>query len=105
MSNKLEPFPLADINQVIHAPARLIILTYLYVVESADYVFLMRQSGLSWGNLASHLNKLEEAGYVEIVKNFTGKKPHSMVSLTLTGRNAFRAYKRHMQHVLNELPD
>ncbi|HEY5731063.1 MAG TPA: transcriptional regulator, partial [Anaerolineales bacterium] len=53
-----ELHPLADIDQIIHAPARLMVLTYLYVVESADYVFLMRLTGLTWGNLATHLNKL-----------------------------------------------
>jgi len=77
-----EKHPLSDIDQMIHAPARLMMLSYLYVVESADYVFLMRQTGLTWGNLSTHLTKLEEAGYVEIEKEFRGKKPHTTVSLT-----------------------
>jgi DNA-binding MarR family transcriptional regulator len=97
--------PLAEIDQVIHAPARLMVLTYLYVVESADYVFLLRLTGLTWGNLATHLNKLEEAGYVTITKTFKGKKPHSTVSLTEQGRAAFREYKSSMQQVLDDLPD
>jgi DNA-binding MarR family transcriptional regulator len=97
--------PLADIDQVIHAPARLMILTYLYVVESADYVFLLRLTGLTWGNLSTHLSKLEEAGYVKVTKTFKGKKPHSTVSLTEQGRAAFRAYKESMQQVLDDLPD
>ena len=58
--------PLADIDRVIHEPARLMILAYLYVVESADFLFLMRQTGLTGGNLSSHLSKLEAAGYVDI---------------------------------------
>jgi DNA-binding MarR family transcriptional regulator len=97
--------PLADIDQVIHAPARLMVLTYLYVVESADYVFLLRLTGLTWGNLATHLSKLEEAGYITITKTFRGKKPHSTVSLTDEGRAAFREYKQSMQQVLDDLPD
>ena len=97
--------PLADIDQVIHAPARLMVLTYLYVVESADYVFLMRLTGLTWGNLATHLARLEEAGYIVIKKAFKGKKPHSTVSLTEQGRAAFRKYKHSMQQVLDDLPD
>lgn len=99
------PHPLAEIDQVIHAPARLMILTYLYVVESADYVFLMRQTGLTWGNLATHLGKLEEAGYVAMTKEFIGKKPHTTVSLTPEGRQAFSGYKRQMKKVLDDLPD
>ncbi|MGD8967624.1 MAG: transcriptional regulator [Anaerolineae bacterium] len=97
--------PLADIDQIIHAPARLMVLTYLYVVESVDYVFLKNVTGLTWGNLATHLSKLEEAGYVAIEKGFQGKKPHTMIHLTDEGRAAFRAYKQSMQQVLDDLPD
>ena len=64
---------LADINLLIHAPARLTILSILYVIESADMVFLLRQTGLTWGNLSTHLSKLEEAGYNQIDKSFKGK--------------------------------
>jgi DNA-binding MarR family transcriptional regulator len=96
---------LADIDQIIHAPARLMVLTYLYVVESVDYVYLMNLTGLTWGNLSTHLGKLEEAGYIEIQKEFQGKKPHSTICLTTQGRQAFRAYKQSMQQVLDDLPD
>lgn len=95
---------LTGIDPVVHAPARLMILSYLYVVDSADYVFLMRLTGLTWGNIAAQLGKLEEAGYVEIEKSFNGKKPRSTVRLTDTGRNAFREYRRLMRQVLDDLP-
>lgn len=97
--------PLADIDQVIHSSARLMILVHLYVVESLDYVFLKNQTGLSWGNMATHLNKLEQAGYISVKKGYKGKKPHTMIRLTPQGREAFRDYKRSMQHVLDDLPD
>lgn len=100
-----ELHPLADIDQIIHAPARLMVLTYLYVVESANYVFLMRLTGLTWGNLATHLNKLEEAGYVEVQKSFNGKKPQSILRMTEQGRAAFKAYKKSLRQVLDDLPD
>jgi DNA-binding MarR family transcriptional regulator len=100
-----ELHPLADINQVIHASARLMVLTYLYVVESADYVFLMRMTGLTWGNLSTHMARLEEAGYIEMLKEFKGKKPHTKIKLTEKGRAAFREYKKSMQQVLDDLPD
>jgi DNA-binding MarR family transcriptional regulator len=100
-----ELHPLADIDQVIHAPARLMVLAYLYVVESADYVFLVRLTGLTWGNLSTHLTRLEEAGYIAIDKEFKGKKPHTTISLTKQGRAAFREYKKSMQAVLDDLPD
>lgn len=97
--------PLADIDQIIHAPARLRIFMMLYVVESLDYVFLKNQSGLSWGNLATHLGKLEEAGYIKIQKGYQGKKPHSMIELTMQGRAAFREYKSTFQQLLDDLPE
>ena len=96
---------LVNIDQIIHAPARLTVLTYLYVVESVDFVFLKNMTGLTWGNLSTHLSKLEEADYVTIEKKFKGKKPHTMIRLTDKGRAAFREYKQNMQQVLDDLPD
>ena len=97
--------PIANIDRTIHAPARLMILACLYVVESADFTFLMRQTGLTWGNLSSHLTKLEAAGYVEIQKEFVNRKPHTMLHLTEEGRAAFQEYRLSMKGVLDDLPD
>lgn len=96
---------LTDIDPLIHASARLMILTYLYVVDSADFVFLKNMTGLTWGNLSTHLSKLEDAEYVEIEKTFKGKKPHTMVQMTEKGRSAFQVYKERMKQVLDTLPD
>jgi DNA-binding MarR family transcriptional regulator len=95
---------LIEIDRVIHEPARLLITAHLYVVESADYVFLMQSTGLTWGNLSSHLSKLEAAGYVEITKEFIERKPHTMVKLTPEGRTAFDDYRRQMKALFDDLP-
>jgi DNA-binding MarR family transcriptional regulator len=100
-----ELHPLADLDRVIHSPARLMMMTYLYVVESVDFIFLMRLTGLTWGNLSSHLSKLEEAEYVNIEKQFIQKKSHTMVSLTDKGSQAFREYKQLLLQVLTDLPE
>ena len=97
--------PLADIDQIIHAPARLRILMMLYVVESLDYVFLKNQTNMSWGNLATHLNKLEDAGYISVNKGYQGKKPQSQIHLTPRGRTAFRDYKNKLKQILDDLPE
>jgi DNA-binding MarR family transcriptional regulator len=99
----VELHPLADLDRTIHAPARLMIMTYLYVVESADFIFLMNLTGLTWGNLSSHLSKLEEAEYVEIDKTFKGKRAHTMIRLSEKGREAFQQYKKSMEEVLGGL--
>jgi DNA-binding MarR family transcriptional regulator len=100
-----DPVPLINIDRLVHEPARFTIMAHLYVVESADFIFLMHQTGLTWGNLSSHLSKLEAAGYVAIEKEFLGKKPHTMLRLTKEGRAAFEQYRQSMKQVLDELPE
>ena len=103
MSNQSKPE--ISIDRMIHEPARLLITAHLYVIESADYVFLMQNTGLTWGNLSSHLSKLEGAGYVEITKEFIERKPHTMVQLTEPGREAFDTYRRQMKSLFEDLPE
>lgn len=93
---------LANIDRVIHEPARLIIMAYLYMVEGADFLFLMQQTGLTFGNLSSHMKKLEETGYIEVQKEFVDRRPHTMLKLTKSGREAFKVYKKQMRHLFME---
>lgn len=93
--------PLAEIDRVIHEPARLLLVATLSVVESADFLFLMNQTHLTRGNLSSHLSKLQAAGYVEIKKEFVEKIPRTLLRLTEEGRNAFVQYQQKMQQVLD----
>ena len=91
---------IAGIDRLIHEPARLMIMAHLYVIESADFLFLMRQTGLTAGNLSSHTSKLEAAGYIEVMKEFVGRKPHTMLRLTDAGRGAFHEYREGMMQIL-----
>ena len=93
--------PLAELDRIIHEPARLLLVATLSVVESADFLFLMNQTQLTRGNLSSHLSKLEAAGYVEIKKEFVEKIPRTLLRLTEEGRNAFVQYRQKMQQVLD----
>lgn len=92
-----EPF-----DKFIHEPSRLKIIAQLYVIESEDFIALKVQTGLTWGNLSSHISKLEEKGYVNVKKEFKGKKPRSWASLTSKGRTAFEEYIKSMQGFLTE---
>ncbi len=96
---------LAEIDRLIHEPARLSLVALLYVIESADFTFLMNQTGLTWGNLSAHMSKLEEAGYIEVEKTFKGKRPNTLLRLTVKGREAFQGYRQKMKQVLDELPE
>jgi len=95
--------PIKSFDRLIHEPARLLIMAHLYVVESADFLFLMRQTGLTWGNLSSHMSRLEAAGYIEVEKGFVGKKPNTRLHLTEEGRAAFEEYRRGMRQVFEDL--
>jgi DNA-binding MarR family transcriptional regulator len=95
--------PISDIDPLIHAPTRLKIMAYLSIVESADFTFLMRQTGLTRGNLSVNLRKLEEAGYVRITKEFVDRIPRTLIRLTNDGRQAIQTYRENMQTVLNDL--
>ena len=99
-----EVLPLTTVDKVIHEPARLNIMAHLYVIDSADFLFIMRQTGLTFGNLSAHMSKLEAAGYIKIMKDFKGKKPHTMLKLTEKGRQAFEVYKKNMTQFFEELP-
>ena len=83
---------MTDLDRVIHEPARLRILTILTGVDVADFSFLLEALGLTKGNLSSHMDKLERAGYVEVIKSFNGKIPHTDFRLTPAGRDALAAY-------------
>jgi len=94
-----------EIDRLVHEPARLMLMAVLYVIDSADFTFLMNQTGMTWGNLSAHMTKLEEAGYLEVEKTFKGKRPNTMLRLTPQGRSAFQAYRQKMRQVLNNLPE
>jgi DNA-binding transcriptional ArsR family regulator len=96
--------PLAEIDRVIHEPARLAVLGLLSAVDSADFLFVQNQTGLTGGNLSSHMTRLEEAGYVEVIKEFVDRIPRTLLRATKKGRAALRQYKKTMLRVLKGLP-
>lgn len=89
------PKAILDLDRVVHEPARLAILTVLASAEEVSFLFLQRVTGLSKGNLSSHTQKLETAGYLETIKAFQGRIPVTSFRITEEGRTALRAY--HMQ--------
>lgn len=96
---------LDEIDKLVHEPARLLVMSALAIVERADATFLLSQTGLTWGNLASHVGKLEGAGYVTVEKTFVDRRPKTLLSLTDEGRAAFRRYRTRMRALLDGIPD
>ncbi len=95
---------IADLDRLIHEPARLALMSLLYVIESADFTFVMNQTGLTWGNLSAHMSKLEEAGYLAVEKSFKGKRPNTTLRLTDRGREEFAIYIQRMKKIFGDLP-
>lgn len=83
---------LLAVDRVIHEPARLVLLSILYAVESADFVYLANETGLTKGNLSSHLLRLEQAGYIILNKTYRGKIPLTICQITAEGTSAFETY-------------
>jgi DNA-binding transcriptional ArsR family regulator len=92
----------SELDRVIHEPARLLIVALLHGVREADFLYLLRDSELTKGNLSSHLAKLEQAGYVEIEKTYRGKVPLTIVRLSRDGRSAFDTYRKSLSGLLDK---
>jgi DNA-binding transcriptional ArsR family regulator len=93
---------LAGLDRLVHEPARLSILTALSACKSADFLFLQRLTGLSKGNLSSHLSKLEEGGLVKIEKSFDGKIPKTTASMTSDGRKQLERHWNNLERIRKE---
>jgi DNA-binding MarR family transcriptional regulator len=94
---------LVEVDRIIHEPARLLIMAMLYPVESADFLFLLRETGLTKGNLSTHLYRLEQAGYLEIEKTFRGRVPQTNYRLTENGRTAYANYREHLKRMVQAM--
>lgn len=90
---------LANLDKLVHEPARLAILTALSACESADFLSLRRLTGLSDGNLSVQLSKLEEAGLVHIQKQFKAKKPRTLVKITKKGSSAVQRHWKQLNAI------
>ena len=93
-----------ELDPVIHEEARLLIMALLSRLEEADFLFLLRETGLTKGNLFTHLAKLESSGYISIEKGFRGKKTFTVIRLTPLGRKSFRKYRKSLDLLLS-VPD
>lgn len=83
---------LRQLNPLLHSELRLAVMSILVGVESADFVFLRKQTGATAGNLSVQIDKLQRAGYIEVEKSFRGKMPCTVCRMTDTGRAAFAEY-------------
>ena len=94
------PEELPDLDPVIHGKLRLAVLSLLIGVEEAEFIWLRQKTASTDGNLGAQMLKLEEAGYVEMKKQFAGRKPQTLYRMTPKGRKALAAYVAALKHLL-----
>lgn len=92
--------PAPELDRLIHEPARLRLVTLLFVVDEADFAYLADRTGMTAGNISSHMAKLEGGGYVEIDKSFAGRRPRTVYRLTTRGRAAVETYRQEIGALL-----
>lgn len=80
------------LDPLLHSELRLAVMSILLDVPEADFVYLKAQTGATSGNLSVQIDKLQQAGYIEVSKGFKGKMPQTLCQITDKGRDAFAAY-------------
>jgi DNA-binding transcriptional ArsR family regulator len=95
---------LPKLDPVVHEPARLRLLVLLAMVDSADFMFLLRQADLSRGNLSVQMKRLEEAGLVTVSKSVVGSRVRTSYALSPSGRRALTGYRESMLDLLSAVP-
>jgi DNA-binding MarR family transcriptional regulator len=94
---------LSGVDRLIHEPARMMIMTILNAVDEADFLYLLNETGLTRGNLSTHLSKLEAAGYIKIEKTFRGKIPRTVCTLSEVGRASFEKYRKQLRQIAGRI--
>lgn len=90
-----------ELDPLLHSQLRLAVMSILMTVEEADFVYLREKTESTAGNLSVQLDKLSSAGYLCIQKEFSGKRPRTVCSITSQGRKAFEDYVDTLRTYLN----
>jgi DNA-binding MarR family transcriptional regulator len=92
-----------EIDRLVHEPARLVIMATLFVVDEADFVYLAQQTGLTAGNMNSHIARLVDGGYVSVEKTFAANRPRTIYQLTEEGRTSLQNYRQQVGNLLAQI--
>lgn len=96
MNNQEKLTGLLNLDRLVHEPARLLMLSVLAQAKQVEFTYLETLSGLSKGNLSSHMSKLEAGGLIEVTKSFRGKRPLTELRITAAGRKSLADYRRQL---------
>ncbi|MFI5123857.1 MAG: winged helix-turn-helix domain-containing protein [Chitinophagales bacterium] len=93
--------PFKDLDPVLHSQLRLAIVSLLMNNQEAEFTTIKERTNATAGNLSVQINKLREAGYIEVVKDFKDNYPHTLCKITSAGKEAFDNYVKSLQTYLS----
>ncbi len=93
--------PFKDLDPVLHSQLRLAIISLLLSNQEAEFTAIKERTNATAGNLSVQINKLREAGYIEVVKEFKDNYPHTLCKITSAGKKAFDNYVKSLQSYLS----
>jgi DNA-binding MarR family transcriptional regulator len=90
-----------DLNPILHSQLRLAVVSLLITVKEAEFTYLREKTNATAGNLSVQINKLKEAGYIDVTKSFKDNYPQTICKITPQGVQAFEEYVKDLQGYLN----
>lgn len=91
-----------DLDPILHSQLRLAVMSLLIGVKEADFSFLREKTGATAGNLSVQVQKLKEAGYIEVVKQFKDNYPQTVCKITDLGISRFEQYVADLKAYLGQ---
>ncbi len=91
-----------DLDPILHSQLRLAVMSLLISVKEAEFTFLKEKTNSTAGNLSVQIQKLKEAGYIEVIKQFKDNYPQTICKITAAGINAFEEYVKNLQAYLTQ---
>ena len=89
-----------DLDPILHSQLRLAVVSLLISVKEAEFTFLKEQTNATAGNLSVQIQKLKEAGYIDVIKQFKDNYPQTICKITSSGVKAFEDYVNNLQAYL-----
>lgn len=86
-----------DLDPILHSQLRLAVMSLLISVKEAEFTFLRERTNATAGNLSVQIQKLKEAGYIEVIKQFKDNYPQTICKVTASGIKAFEEYVKNLQ--------
>ena len=91
-----------DLDPILHSQLRLAVMSLLISVKEAEFTFLKEKTNATAGNLSVQIQKLKEAGYIDVIKQFKENYPQTICKITSTGISAFEEYVKNLQVYLTQ---